>query len=134
MPDRITKEKRSALMSRIRSKNTGLEKSFRFYLRKTVKRRFTTNAKDIRGKPDFVFKEDRLCIFIDGDFWHGWQYPRWKSNLKNNFWRNKIETNRKRDLKITRYLRGKGWRVLRFWAHDLENKPEKVKAILKTYF
>jgi DNA mismatch endonuclease, patch repair protein len=131
MTDRITKEKRSALMSRIHSKNTGLEKRFRRLLKINIKKKFETNVREIHGNPDFVFKKEKLCVFIDGDFWHGWQYPRWKHKLKNNFWRNKIEKNRKRDLRVTRYLRNNGWKVLRFWAHHLDNNPQKVSMNIK---
>jgi len=129
--DRISKATRSRLMSRIRSKNTGLEKRFFALLRKHVKVRFKTHAKDLRGKPDVVFPDQRLCVFVDGDFWHGWQYPRWKHQMKNKFWRDKIETNRKRDNRNRQYLRRKGWKVLRVWEHQVSSNSPKTIDLIK---
>lgn len=78
------------------------------------------NSKELKGKPDIVFNRNKLCVFLDSDFWHGWQYPRWKHLLKNNFWRHKIEANRKRDKRNTVWLRRNGWTVLRIWEHNIK--------------
>jgi DNA mismatch endonuclease, patch repair protein len=64
-------------------------------------------------------------VFLDSDFWHGWQYPRWKHLLKNDFWRNKIEANRARDKKNTALLRRNGWTVLRIWEHNIKKDMNK---------
>src|SRR5258708_2783456 len=106
--DKLSKEQRSSLMSRIRSKNTGLEKSFLRLLRKSTKLKFKTYIKRIRGTPDIVFEKEKIIIFLDGDFWHGWQFPRWKHQMKNEFWREKIEGNRRRDKRVHRYLKNRG--------------------------
>lgn len=128
--DKFTPEKRSQIMSKIRSRDTHFELSFLNILKKNIKKRFETNVPDIKGKPDIVFRKYKVCVFLDSDFWHGWQYPRWKHVLKTDFWVNKIEGNRRRDRRITAYLRRKGWTVLRFWEHRLENKPcAAIKAI-----
>ena len=132
--DKISKKKRSAVMSCVRSKNTGLERNFIRILRKEVSRKFHTYQVDIMGKPDVVFKRERVCVFIDSDFWHGWQYPRWKHLLKNDFWREKIERNRKRDKKVTAYLRKKGWRVFRIWEHSLKHASIKTIERVKKAF
>jgi DNA mismatch endonuclease, patch repair protein len=110
-------------MSKIRSQNTGLEKLFLRLLRKSTKLKFEVNVRSIRGTPDVVFEREKICIFLDGDFWHGWQFPRWKHQMKNKFWREKIEKNRKRDLKTNRYLRSKGWKVIRLWEHQVKSQP-----------
>ena len=73
-----------------------------------------------------MFFKYKVCIFLDSDFWHGWQYPRWKHLLKDDFWRNKIEKNRLRDKKVTLYLKKEGWKVLRFWEHQIKKDPSKV--------
>ena len=128
--DNLSTKQRSNLMSRIRSKNTGLEKSFFRLLRKSTRIKFRTHVTSIRGKPDVVFPKQRVCVFIDGDFWHGWQFPRWKHQMKNEFWRLKIEKNRKRDRRIYSFLRRKGWIVLRFWEHEINN--DKSPLIILT--
>lgn len=130
--DKITKRGRSSLMSKIRSRNTEFEENFVRELRKKIKIRFMRNYQLIRGKPDVVFNDRKVCVFLDSDFWHGWQYPRWKHLLKNNFWRSKIKRNRERDKNITAYLRKCGWRVVRVWEHLVKkNKKYQIKRILK---
>lgn len=126
MADRLSKEKRSALMSKIRSENTRFEQDFIEKLKKRTRKKFRTHERSIRGTPDIVFQKDKVCVFLDSDFWHGWYYPRWKHQLKNDFWREKIENNRKRDRKTTVYLRKSGWTVLRFWEHDLKKDLDGV--------
>ncbi|MDE1970238.1 MAG: very short patch repair endonuclease [Patescibacteria group bacterium] len=122
--DKLSKEKRSVLMSKIRSEHTDFEKRFFSLLRKSLGVKFETHQRDIKGKPDVVFGKKKLCVFLDSDFWHGWQYPRWKHLLKNEFWRNKIESNRTRDRRTTQYLRSNGWEVLRIWGHLVQKNPQ----------
>jgi len=130
--DRISKEDRSNLMSKIRSKNTKFEQRFILELKKYTKNKFETNIKELKGKPDIVFKKYNLCVFLDSDFWHGWQYPRWKHLLKNDFWRSKIEANRKRDKKNTQHLKRNGWNVIRIWEHNINKDITKeIERILK---
>ena len=129
--DVLDKKGRSVLMSKISSRETKFEKAFISLLRKFTKKQFQTNAVSIKGKPDIVFQKDKVCIFLDSNFWHGWYYPRWKHLLKNDFWREKIENNRKRDRKTTAYLSKKSWTVLRIWEHEINKNPEKVIAKIK---
>lgn len=113
-------------MSKIRSTNTRFEKDFIIELKKKTGKKFRTNVADVRGKPDIVFQKEKVCVFLDSDFWHGWQYPRWKQILKNDFWKNKIESNRARDRKNTAYLKSKGWRVARVWEHNIKKDIDAV--------
>jgi DNA mismatch endonuclease (patch repair protein) len=119
-PDRLSKKRRSSLMARIRSKGTRFEEGFFELLRTAKIGRFTKNCNLILGKPDIVFYKYRVCVFLDSDFWHGWQYPRWKHLLKDDFWRSKIEGNRLRDKIVTRTLRREGWVVIRIWEHSIK--------------
>lgn len=74
---------------------------------------------NLRIKADIVFTKKRLCIFVDGCFWHG--CPRHFKLPKTNtaWWLEKIEDNRARDRRKTRELEARGWRVLRVWEHKL---------------
>ena len=121
MVDIFTPEKRSWVMSRIRSKDTKIEKKTASMLRKNKirYRRFP----NVFGSPDFVV-EKKVLVFCDGDFWHGYQYGRKKKPPKK-FWRDKIERNMERDRKVGRKLRADGWHVVRLWEHDIETSPEK---------
>ena len=130
--DLLPTKKRSELMSKIRSRGTKFEQEFIVSLRKATRKKFQTNVASIKGKPDMVFQKDKICIFLDSNFWHGWYYPRWKHLLKNDFWREKIENNRSRDRKTTAYLRKNGWTVLRYWEHQLKSgAPEIIKKIIE---
>jgi DNA mismatch endonuclease (patch repair protein) len=130
--DKITTEHRSSLMAKIKSRNTKFEEDFIRELKKRTNRRFTKNEKLIKGKPDIVFEKIKVCVFLDSDFWHGWQYPRWKHLLKDDFWRDKIEKNRARDKKTSAYLRRNGWTVLRLWEHSIKmNKLTQINKILQ---
>lgn len=122
--DKISTERRSKVMPVIRSKNTAFETAFITLLKHKTKRNFLTHVKQLKGTPDIVFEKTKVCIFLDSDFWHGWQYPRWKHLMKNDFWRDKIEKNRTRDKKNTLLLRKEGWKVLRIWEHQIKNNVE----------
>lgn len=127
MRDRFTLKQRSSLMSKIKSKETRFELSFISILRKRTRRKFETHVRDVFGTPDIAFRKDKVCIFLDSDFWHGWYFPKWKNDLKNDYWREKIGQNRIRDKKVTRRLRSEGWTVFRFWEHDLKSSsPDLV--------
>jgi DNA mismatch endonuclease (patch repair protein) len=132
--DKISKERRSAVMSKIRSRETKFEEDFIQALKRATKMKFEKNVHVIKGKPDIVFKKAKICVFLDSDFWHGWQYPRWKHLLKNDFWRDKIENNRNRDKKTTTYLRRKGWTVIRIWEHSIRmNNSTQIDKILRLF-
>lgn len=129
--DKLTVRERSQRMSLIHSKSTKFEQDFITTLKKQTRKTFTTNDKNVLGNPDLIFKKYRVCVFLDSNFWHGWQYPRWKHLLKNDFWREKIERNRRRDKKVTRKLYTEGWAVLRFWEHQLKkDRSVYVKKIM----
>ncbi len=128
--DSLSTEKRSELMAKIRSKETKFEQEIVHALKKITRKKFQTNVISIRGRPDIVFQKYKVCVFLDSDFWHGWYYPKWKHLLKNDFWREKIENNRKRDRRNTAYLKRNGWTVLRFWEHEIKkNRKQVLKEI-----
>jgi len=79
---------------------------------------FQRNCKSLYGSPDIVFRKEKLVVFIDGDFWHGWRIPSWEHKL-SEFWRTKLHANRKRDRRNFRRLRREGWTVIRLWEHEI---------------
>ncbi len=114
----MSPEKRSAVMSRIRGKNTGIEEivSGLFSSQGMVSER---HAGDLPGRPDFVFREERVVVFVDGDFWHGWRFPLWRDKLSEK-WETKIDETRRRDQRNHRKLRRMGWKVVRLWEHQIK--------------
>jgi len=117
--DNLTPEQRSYCMSRIKGKDTGLERCVRSALHKRGLR-FRKHVKELPGKPDIVFSKARVVVFIDGDFWHGYRFPAWEHTV-SDFWRMKITRNRERDAKNHRRLRASGWTVIRLWQHEVQN-------------
>ena len=72
--------------------------------------------------------EGRLALFCDGSFWHGRYWKNLKEKLaagsNPDYWVSHIESNRKRDRKVNRVLRGRGYVVLRLWDTDIQKRPE----------
>jgi DNA mismatch endonuclease, patch repair protein len=117
--DVMSREKRSELMSRIRSKNSGIERIvFRSLRRRRV--HFSKHVDSLPGKPDVVFKQLKIAVFVDSDFWHGWRFPLWRERLQP-YWKEKIARNRQRDQRNFRRLRRMSWTVIRIWEHDIRN-------------
>lgn len=105
-------------MTSVKSKDNRLERRVRSALHRRGLR-FRTHAKHLPGKPDISLPRYQVAVFVDGDFWHGFNFPRWKEGL-SEFWANKIAKNRVRDARNFRRLRNLGWRVVRLWDHQLE--------------
>lgn len=84
----------------------------------------------MRRRADIVFPRDRIAVFVDGCFWHGCpDHGTWpKSNAE--WWRSKIEANRRRDRDTDRRLSADGWTVLRFWEHT--DAPVAARVVAKT--
>jgi DNA mismatch endonuclease, patch repair protein len=125
LSDIWSKQKRSEVMSLIRSRGN---KATELRLIEIFREHGITGWRrnqPLLGKPDFTFRQERVVVFVDGCFWHGCPkcYQRPKSNRK--FWDAKISANRKRDRYVNRELRGLGWHVVRIWQHQLA-KPASV--------
>ena len=130
MPDHMTTEQRSKAMKRVKLKGGPLETLIQLELRK-LRPNFHCNYKGIRGSPDIVFLRQKVAIFIDGDFWHGWRLPAWEHKL-SRFWRSKLRSNRKRDQRNFRLLRAADWKVIRLWEHEILADPSRcIERILQ---
>lgn len=116
MADIMSAEKRSALMSRIRAKDTRPE----LRLRKQLWRagfRYRLYGKQLPGQPDIVLPKWKAVVFVHGCFWHAhagcpyFQLPKTRAE----FWAKKLEQNHARDAKVVDRLRRDGWRVATVW-------------------
>jgi DNA mismatch endonuclease (patch repair protein) len=94
---------------------------------KATASRFAVAGSRGKVRSDFVFRRERVVVFVDGCFWHG--CPRHAKRPKQNrtFWDAKIAGNQARDTRLSRGLRKAGWKVLRIWEHSLK-KPGTVIA------
>lgn len=131
--DSLTKAQRSYCMSKIRSKDTKVEMLVRKELFKEGLR-FRKHVKNLPGNPDLVFPSSKLIIFIDGDFWHGKNFNKWKHKLSPT-WHQKIYQNKLRDRRNSRRLKKLGWTVIRIWESDvyvsLESEIFKIIILKK---
>jgi DNA mismatch endonuclease (patch repair protein) len=124
MSDVFTEEKRSEVMSRIRSRgNRGTELRMIALFREFRISGWRRNAR-VFGKPDFVFPRERVAVFVDGCFWH--RHPGCKfaytPKSRFEFWGRKFENNVARDKIVTRALRKSGWKILRIWECELHRR------------
>lgn len=130
---------RSELMRRVRSRDTTPELLLQRALR-ARRLRFQTYVDSLPGKPDIVFKSRRVAVFVDGEFWHGYQWQKrgldslekqFVNNAAKDYWIAKIGRNQKRDRRSTAALIEKGWTVIRFWEGDVRRSAEQcVEAIM----
>jgi len=125
MVDIWNKQKRSEVMSLIRSRGI-----------KTTELRLIEIFREFHiagwrrnqllfGKPDFTFRRERIVVFVDGCFWHGCPKCYKRPGSNQEFWDTKIGNNRKRDRRVSRELRRDGWKVVCIWQHQL-NKAAVV--------
>lgn len=118
--DVLTPEQRRRNMQAIKSKETKAEV---FLAKELWKRghRYRKNNKKIFGNPDLTFSKCKLVIFVDGEYFHGYNWELQKHRIKTNrdFWWNKIQGNIRRDQLVNQTLVNKGWTVLRFWTHEI---------------
>lgn len=121
MADVFSKEKRSEIMSKIRSKNTKAERIVFRYLR-SQNIHFQKHYKRATGCPDIALPRKKIAIFIDGDFWHGRNFAKMKKRLPKKYWLPKIEANIKRDTRNRRALKMAGWRVMRIWESEVKKE------------
>lgn len=123
--DRVTKSKRSEIMSSVRHGNTGIEQTLRKELRKFGFRGYRISP-CLPGKPDIYFSKYKLAVFVDGCFWHGCLICNRMPKSNTEFWHSKIKRNTDRDKRNSRELTDMGLRVLRFWEHDIKHSLNKV--------
>ena len=84
--------------------------------------RYRLGSKQLPGRPDVSIKKHKLAIFIDGEFWHGYNWDKKKSSIKSNkgFWVPKIERNIQRDKEVNEQLYDLGYTVFRFWEKEVK--------------
>lgn len=133
--DRLDTDRRSALMARVRSKDTKPEIAVRRALH-ALGFRFRLHVKDLPGSPDLVFPARGKVIFVHGCFWHGHSCRNGRAQPKSNvaFWRAKLQMNIARDAKVKRKLRAAGWSVATVWECAIRNGTwlRRIELFLRT--
>lgn len=83
--------------------------------------RYKRNEAKLFGKPDIVFTQKKLVIFLDSCFWHGCKKHCRIPATRKDYWTKKIERNIVRDKEVNRYYKKLDWKVIRIWEHNLKN-------------
>jgi DNA mismatch endonuclease (patch repair protein) len=134
--DVLTPEQRRKNMQAIKSKATKAE----LILAKALWAkgyRYRKNNKRVFGNPDLTFSKYKLAIFVDGEYFHGYNWDTEKLRIKTNrsFWWKKIEGNMRRDEVVNKTLVENGWTVLRFWTNEIRKNlaycTDKIEQTLK---
>lgn len=123
--DNHTPEQRHKNMQAVRNKDSKIE----LMLRKALWQRglkYQKNSNKVFGHPDIVFLGKKVAVFVDSEFWHGFNWEQKKAEIKSNreFWIPKIEKNIKRDNEVNKFLEEHGWTVIRFWGNEIKNDTE----------
>ncbi|MBR8048670.1 MULTISPECIES: very short patch repair endonuclease [Burkholderia] len=127
--DRLSADRRSALMRRVRRADTAPEMVVR-RLVYGMGYRYRLHARDLPGRPDMVFRGRRAVIFVHGCFWHGHSCLRGRPPASNvDFWAAKLKRNAERDQRVISELRKSGWRVLVIWECELKAGDDLQRTI-----
>jgi DNA mismatch endonuclease, patch repair protein len=123
--DSVSSQERSRIMGNVKAQGN---KSTELKLIKLFKEHCITGWKrnyPVKGKPDFVFLPQRIAIFVDGCFWHGCETHCRVPSSNQEYWLEKINRNKERDIIITAAFQKRNWIVLRIWEHDLTRNNSK---------
>jgi DNA mismatch endonuclease (patch repair protein) len=127
--DHVSKRIRSKIMAAVRSRgNTTTELPLAKLLRAAHLKGYRKHW-PVAGKPDFAWPRRKIAVFVDGCFWHGCGC-KYLPRTNTEFWRNKIESNTRRDRRVTQMLRREGWKVLRI-KECAVRKPSTLARIAR---
>jgi DNA mismatch endonuclease (patch repair protein) len=129
--DRLTPERRSWNMSRIKGRNTRLELVVRSVIH-GLGFRFRLHGARLPGRPDIVLARHRTVVFVHGCFWHRHRRCRFAYQPKSNvaFWSEKFAGNVARDSRNRRELRRLGWRVVVVWECQAADRPALTRRLV----
>lgn len=126
MADFLSQEERSRRMSAISSKGNRTTELRMIELFRDHQITGWRRHQSFPGRPDFVFRKEKVAVFVDGCFWHGCPRCYRPPATRKKFWAQKIEGNRRRDRRVSRQLRAAGWSVIRVWECSLKKHPSVV--------
>ncbi len=95
--------------------------------------RYRVNYKALPGSPDLAILKYHIAVFVDGEFWHGYDWDNRKSRLKRNrdYWIEKIEENMNRDTRVDKELLAIGWTPIHFWTKEVLKDTDNCVATIE---
>ena len=132
--DNLTPAQRSATMARVRGRNTKPELAVRRIVH-AMGYRFRLYRSSLPGKPDLVFPQRRMVIFVHGCFWHGHRCRAGTNRPKSNrvYWRKHFRENQERDQRKVVALSAIGWRVIIQWECEIEEDANHCASVIRDY-
>jgi DNA mismatch endonuclease (patch repair protein) len=135
--DHVSPETRSSIMRAVKSKGArSTERRLRAVLVASGISGWRMHANGLPGKPDFIFPDNKVAVFVDGCFWHGCPKCYRRPHSSQSYWDAKVAGNIARDKRRRAELRKLGWRVLRVWEHEVKASASaavvKIKAQVKS--
>ena len=132
MPERLTKERRSAVMARVKSRDTGAER----YVRRAVWSagfRYRLNVRKLPGTPDLVLKRYQTAVLVQGCFWHGHncRHGQRRPATNQEYWDKKLDGNLARDTANRAKLQALGWTVCVVWECSLKADTDELLRYLQ---
>jgi len=116
-------------MQKIPTKRTSIENLLSSCMRKhSIRYR---RPRKINGNPDFRIYKKKILIFCDGDFWHGYNFDKIVFKSNPEFWHAKLKRNIERDTEVNHILEARGWKVIRFWEHNIRKQLDSCIEIIK---
>ena len=130
--DTFTPAARSRIMAKVKSAhNRSTEKIVRASLVARGARGWRMHARDLPGRPDFVFDREKVAVFVDGCFWHGCPRCYRRPQSSRAYWDAKIAANKRRDRLAAARLRRMGWSAIRIWEHSLKDLAAAMARIMR---
>ena len=134
MSDNLSPEDRRKTMKAVKEKGTKPERQIWASLAGKGIRGWRKNATDIFGKPDIVFDNQKVAIFIDGCFWHRCPICQRKLPRTNkDYWERKINRNVELAEQYRQELENSGWRVFRIWEHEVKKRELRMNKLEKIF-
>ena len=123
--DTVSRQKRSEIMSHVKSKDSKIETLFRKELWQSGFR-YRKNSSKYFGKPDIVLPKYKTAIFIDSCFWHGCKKHCRIPTARKKYWTEKIARNAERDKEVSKHYKKLGWKIFRVWEHEMSKNLNKM--------
>jgi DNA mismatch endonuclease (patch repair protein) len=127
--DRVSKDVRSRVMASVKARGTRLEDRMLALLKAAGVRGYRRWARNLPGKPDFVFRSDKVALFVDSCFWHGCKRHLRMPASNVQYWKGKMRRNRRQDGEVKKLLSELGWRVVRVGEHEFDTPGRIVRKI-----
>lgn len=123
--DNLTDEQRSETMRAVKSEGSEIERLLFKEMETREIGSLEYHVDDLPGTPDLVHRETKIAVFADSCYWHGCPEHFSMPESNQDYWEQKIESNKRRDREVTEQLESEGWLVKRIWGHSIKDQRSR---------